>query len=262
MAGPVVDILMYHSVSVRGGATAIAPAVFAAQMAAIAEAGVPVISLDELVAAREGRGALAPRSVVITFDDGFQDFADAAWPVLSKHGFRPVVYLPTAFVGRAEGWRGIALPPRALMGWGTIRALSREGVAFGSHTVHHPDLTAMTEDEVTAELARSRAEIEARIGVEVRHFAPPYGLTDDRVRARIAEHYRTSVGTRLGVARGQDDLYDLPRLEMFYFTDAARWRAHLAGQGAAYLTLRRGLRAVKARVARPWQGLGIGGGWR
>lgn len=259
MAGPVVDILMYHSVSNRGGATSIAPSVFAEQMAAIAEAGVPVISLDDLVASRTGRRELAPRSVVVTFDDGFQDFADVAWPVMSAHGFRPIVYLPTAFIGRAEGWRGIAEPPRALMGWGTIRALARDGVAFGSHTVHHPNLTAMTGDEVEAELRRSRSEIEERIGTEVRHFAPPYGLADDSVRARIAAHYQTSVGTRLGEARPEDDLFDLPRLEMFYFTDRARWRDHLRGRGASYLALRRTLRAVKARVTSPWQGLGQGG---
>lgn len=260
MAEPVVDILMYHSISNRGGATAIAPAVFAAQMAAIAEAGVPVITLDDLLAAREGRGRLAARSVILTFDDGFQDFADAAWPVMARHGFRPIVYLPTAFVGRAEGWRGIAEPPRALMGWGTIRALAKEGVGFGSHTVHHPDLNAMTPDEVEAELQRSRAEIEDRIGLAVRHFAPPYGLAGADVRARIAESYQSSAGTRLGEATPSSDPHDLPRLEMFYFTDPARWRAHLAGRGAAWLALRKGLRAAKARMSSPWQGLGTGGG--
>ncbi len=260
MAGTVVDILMYHSISNRGGATAIAPAVFAAQMAAIAEAGVPVITLDDLLAAQAGTAALAPRSVILTFDDGFQDFADTAWPVMAKHGFRPIVYLPTAFVGRAEGWRGIADPPRALMGWGTIRALAQEGVAFGSHTVHHPDLNAMAPAEVEAELVRSRAEIEDRIGRPCGHFAPPYGLAGAAVRARIAESYHSSVGTRLAEATPASDPFDLPRLEMFYFTDPARWRAHLAGRGAAWLTLRKGLRAVRARVTNPWQGLGPGGG--
>ncbi|MCB2115973.1 MAG: polysaccharide deacetylase family protein [Rhodobacteraceae bacterium] len=260
MAGPVVDILMYHSVSNRGGATSIPPAVFSEQMAAIAAAEVPVITLDDLIAAREGRGKLAPRSVILTFDDGFQDFADVAWPVMSRHGFRPIVYLPTAFVGRAEGWRGIADPPRALMGWGTIRALAKDGVTFGSHTVHHPNLNEQTPDEVESELVRSRAEIEERIGKPVRHFAPPYGLATEAVRARIAESYHSSVGTRLDVAGEDADLFDLPRLEMFYFTDPARWRAHLEGRGAAYLGLRKALRAVKARVANPWQGLKARGG--
>ncbi len=260
MPAPVVDILMYHSISNRGGATAVAPAVFAAQMAAIAGVGVPVITLDDLLAAQAGHAVLAPRSVILTFDDGFQDFADAAWPVMARHGFRPIVYLPTAFVGRAEGWRGIADPPRALMGWGTIRALVKEGVAFGSHTVHHPDLTAMTPAEIEAELVRSRAEIEDRIGQPCRHFAPPYGLANAEVRARIAESYHSSVGTRLDETTPASDPFDLPRLEMFYFTDPARWRAHLAGRGAAWLALRKGLRAVKARVSNPWQGLRSGGG--
>lgn len=260
MAGPVVDILMYHSVSNRGGATAIPPAVFADQMSAIAEARVPVITLDELLAAREGRARLAPRSVIITFDDGFQDFADAAWPVMAKHHYRPIVYLPTAFVGRTEGWRGIADPPRALMGWGTIKALARDGVVFGSHTVHHPNLDALTAEEAEVELVRSRSEIEDRIDRPVRHFAPPYGLAGERLRAQIADSYHTSVGTRLDEARPGADLFDLPRLEMFYFRDPARWQAHLAGRGAAYLHLRKALRAVKARVADPWQGLRAGGG--
>jgi peptidoglycan/xylan/chitin deacetylase (PgdA/CDA1 family) len=260
MGGPVIDILMYHSISDRGGATSIAPATFAAQMAAIAEAGVPVITLDDYLAARDGRGKLAPHSVIITFDDGFQDFVDAAWPVMAKHGFKPIVYLPTAFIGRAEGWRGIADPPRTLMGWGTIRALAGEGVVFGSHTVSHPDLDALPEDARGAELQRSKTVIEDRLSSPVRHFAPPYGIAGLEVRVEIAALYKTSAGTRLGQAGLADDPHDLPRLEMFYFTDIGRWRAHLAGRGAAYLAARKGLRAIKSAVAKPWQGIASGAG--
>lgn len=260
MGGPVVDILMYHSISDRGGATSIAPATFAAQMAAIAEAGVPVITLDDYLAAKDGRGELAPHSVILTFDDGFQDFADAAWPVMSKHGFRPIVYLPTAYIGREEGWRGIAEPPRRLMGWGTIRALAAEGAQVGSHTVSHPDLDALPPDARGAELERSKVVIEERLGHPVRHFAPPYGIAGPEVRADIARLYKTSVGTRLGQAGLDDAPHDLPRLEMFYFTDIARWRAHLAGRGAAYLAARKGLRAIRSAVAKPWQGIASGAG--
>ncbi len=255
MTGPVVDILMYHSISKRGGATAIAPAVFAEQMAAVAEAGLPVISLDDFLAAREGKAQLAPHSLILTFDDGFQDFADTAWPVMAKHRFRPIVYLPTSYVGRAEGWRGIAEPPRPLMGWGTIRALAREGVEFGSHTVSHPNLDALPEDAIEAELVRSRGEIEHRLDRPVRHFAPPYGIAGPAVRARIEENYHSSVGTSLGQAELGSDPYELPRLEMFYFTDPARWRAHLAGRGGAYLAARKGLRALKSMAMKPWKGI-------
>ncbi|MEZ5778808.1 MAG: polysaccharide deacetylase family protein [Paracoccaceae bacterium] len=254
MIEPIVDILMYHSISNRGGPTAIPQSVFAEQMAALAWAEVPVISLDDYLAAREGEATLQPHSVIITFDDGFQDFADAAWPVMAKHGFRPMVYLPTAYVGRAEGWRGIADPPRALMGWATIRSLAREGVEFGSHTVNHPELDALRDAPLEAELVRSRAEIEERIDRAVRHFAPPYGIARPDVRARIAETYHSSAGTRLARARLSGDPFDLPRIEMHYFSDLRRWRAHLAGRGAAYLAARQALRAARGMLVKPWRG--------
>ncbi len=251
---PVTDILMYHSVSGVGGATATPPAVFAMQMRALAETGLPVLDMDQWLAARES-GQLPPHSVVITFDDGFQDFADAAWAEMSRHGFRPVVYLPTGYVGRAEGWKGIGKPPRALMGWDSISALADEGVLFGSHTISHADLTSLDDSRLEIELAQAKSELEQRLARAIHHFAPPYGLADHRVRAQIARHYRSSVSTRLAQVGAGDDPFDLPRLEMFYFHDEARWRDHLAGRGWAYLARRKLMRAVKAAAVKPWAGL-------
>lgn len=255
MAGPVVDILMYHSVSDRGGPTAIPPAVFAGQMQAIADEGLPVITLDAYMAARDGGAGLAPHSLIITFDDGFQDFADAAWPAMARHGFRALVYLPTGFVGQPEGWRGIASPPRRLMDWATIRRLAAEGVSFGSHTVSHPDLNALAPEALAQELAQSRREIEQQLATPVWHFAPPYGLANPAVREAIAARYRTSAGTRLGQATMTSRADDLPRIEMFYFTDLARWRRHLAGGGAGYLARRKALRSLRAALMKPWRGV-------
>lgn len=254
MTGPVTSILMYHSVSGVGGATAISPSVFAMQMRVLAESGVPVLTLDEWLAAR-GAGTLPARSVVITFDDGFQDFADAAWPVMKPLGFRPIVYLPTGFVGRAEGWKGIGSPPRPLMGWERIIRLAGEGVLFGSHTVSHPNLDGLPEEAQLAELSVAKRAIEGKLRAPVRHFAPPYGLAGPEVRRRIGGLYATSVGTRLGEAGPGDHLHDLPRIEMFYFTDELRWREHLAGRGRAYLVRRRVLRWIKSRLMTPWRGL-------
>lgn len=254
MVAPLTSILMYHSVSDRGGATAIAPSVFAMQMRVLAESGVPVLTLDEWLAARAA-GSLPKRSVVITFDDGFQDFAEAAWPVMRPLGFRPIVYLPTGFVGREEGWRGIANPPRPLMGWDRIIGLAGEGVLFGSHTVSHPNLNSLPGEAQMAELTMARRAIEAKLRAPVRHFAPPYGLAGREARRRIAGLHATSVGTRLGEVGLGDDPHDLPRIEMFYFTDEGRWRAHLAGRGGAYLAQRKALRWVKARLMTPWKGL-------
>jgi peptidoglycan/xylan/chitin deacetylase (PgdA/CDA1 family) len=253
MGEPVVDILMYHSISDSGGPTSIPAAVFAGQMAAIAEAGVPVIRLDDLLAAQAGGVPLPAQSVILTFDDGFLDFADTAFPILQRHGFSAMVYLPTRHVGHSEAWRGANDPPRPLVGWDGVRDLAAAGIDFGSHTVSHTDLCSLSEADLESELARSRAELEDRLGRRIDHFAPPYGRATPAIRARIARHYRTSVATRLDRARGQGDLHDLPRLEMFYFTAAAPWRRHLRNRGGAYLAARKALRAVRDAISKPWE---------
>ena len=252
MSGSAADILMYHSISTASGPTSISPAVFEAQMAELAASGAPVVSLDDLANARTGGTDLPPRAVILTFDDGFQDFADAAWPIIQARNWPVTVFLPTGHVGRCEGWRGIAEPARKLMNWDTIIRLANTGVDFGAHSVSHPDLTAMSPEVRRAELIRSKEEITQRLGKAPAHFAPPYGLSDQELRNLISEHFQTSCGTRLGRSDERSDLFDLPRLEMFYFTDIARWRAHLSGRGGPYLALRKTLRGAKGTIMKPW----------
>lgn len=248
------DILMYHAVADGAGPTFIAPRVFAAQMQALAASGLPVVSLDAVAAARRGGAALPPRAVVLTFDDGFRDFADTAWPLIRAEGWPVTVYLPTGHVGAVETWRGQATPPRPLMGWPEIVRLAAEGVDFGGHSVRHPDLTALAAPDRAAEIEGCTTAIARHLGAPPRHFAPPYGLADAALRRMIADHgYHTACGTRLGQAGAGDDPFDLPRIEMYYFTDIARWRRHLAGRGGAYLALRRGLRRLRSMARDPWE---------
>ncbi|WP_171208285.1 MULTISPECIES: polysaccharide deacetylase family protein [unclassified Ruegeria] len=249
MANPVIDILMYHSISDAGGPTSIAPDIFAAQMQVVADSGVALITLDDLA----DHAKLPARSCIVTFDDGFEDFAKTAWPTMAKLGVPAIVYLPTGCMGGAENWRGSNTPPRPLMNWDTVRDLASDGVQFGSHTVAHPDLDGLDEAQLEQELVQSKATLEDKLGRQIRHFAPPYGRAQARVRARIAQHYDTSVGTRLGCAAASGDLHDLPRLEMFYYRDPKRLRAHLLGRGRSYLGLRRGLRAVRDLSSKPWE---------
>ncbi|MEW2915900.1 polysaccharide deacetylase family protein [Ruegeria sp. ANG10] len=241
------DILMYHSISDALGPTSIAPEVFKAQMQALAASGLPVVTPDALA------NPPGPRVVIISFDDGFEDFADTAWPILREHGFCPIVYLPSGLMGGMDHWAGGNIPPRPLMGWDKIEALAGEGVCFGAHSVSHPDLTTLDTLMLEEEVSGSGQDIAARLGQPVRHFAPPYGASNNSVLRQIAQHYDTSVGTRLGVAKAGDDIHDLPRLEMFYFTDITRWKAHLEGHGKTYLAARKTLRGVRAAIrGQPW----------
>lgn len=250
MAVPVVDILMYHSISVDGGATSVSPVAFRMQMTAIAAAGVPVITLDDYLAGVAGKRALAPRSVILTFDDGFVDFADQAWPVMQNLGFHPIVYLPTAHVGRREDWALCHPTPRRIMNWPLIRDLAADGVEFGSHTVSHPRLTELDPEVVEVELTAAKVRLETMLGHKVPHFAAPYGAADPRERARIARHYRTNVSTVLASAGPDSDPHHLPRLDMYYFTNPGHWQRHLAGLGGPYLLARQTLRRVRRALVR------------
>jgi len=58
------------------------------------------VSLDEVIAAHRGQRRLPRRAVLLTFDDGYEDFAEVAWPVLRQVGVPAVLFVPTAFPDR------------------------------------------------------------------------------------------------------------------------------------------------------------------
>lgn len=250
---PVIDILMYHSISNADGPTSIAPTIFRDQMQAIADAGVPVITLDDLVEARAGRAQLPPQSIIITFDDGFRDFVDNALPTLERLKFPVINFLPTGCIGGYESWAGSNDPARPLMGWDEVVELSAAGVQFGSHTISHPDLNALNSIDLFDEVMQSKKDLEARLDKPVDHFAPPYGVADHLVRTTVERIYKTSVGTIFGRGSLECDIVDLPRMEMFYYTNLRNWVDHLEGRGAAYMRRRKTMRQAREAMYRPWE---------
>lgn len=241
------DILMYHSISDGAGPTNIPAPVFAMQMEVLANSGLPIWTMDQVLTAGQGQAPWPERAVVITFDDGFQDFAEAAWPILRDHGMSAINYLPTGHMGAADIWEGTAAP-RALMGWDQVRRLAEEGALFGSHTDSHAHLPSLSADTLSHELSVARDRIEAELSQPCPHFAPPYGATNKTVQAAIARCYQTSVTTQLAPAGSTSDLIALPRIEMHYFRDKAQWTRYLNGQGDQRLAWRRRVRHLRSTL--------------
>src|SRR5450755_3578189 len=91
-----IDILMYHSISEGSSPTCIAPSVFRRQMGVLSECGYNVVPLMDVVRCLDGQGTLPERAVVLTFDDGYEDFATVAYPELQARNWSATVYLPAA----------------------------------------------------------------------------------------------------------------------------------------------------------------------
>lgn len=239
---PTVDILMYHSVASAPGPTSIAPDEFERQIAQLAASKLAVLRMDEVQAhLATGHG----HAVAITFDDGFEDFRQTAWPILRAHDMRPMVYLPTECMGGQENWAGAMDPPRPLMTWDTVRALAADGVDFGNHSACHADLSQLDAPTLASDISRAHARFADELGHPPAHFAPPYGRSTPAVRQVIRQLHQTSVGTVLATAHGGSDIMNLPRIEMHYFRDQGRWARHLSGRGHSFIHARGALRAIR-----------------
>jgi peptidoglycan/xylan/chitin deacetylase (PgdA/CDA1 family) len=213
-----IPILMYHLVSPNRIAGfekyTVAPENFAAQMKWLTRTGYTSIALDTLLDARSGGGALPPKPVVITFDDGYLDCIDHALPVLREWGAKAIIYLVAGRVGGTSDWlireRGVELP---LMGWSAAQKLKELGVECGSHGMTHPRLAEISTEACRYELCESRQRLEERLGYEIKHLAFPHGSYNAGVqRAAREAGYRSCCSVGIGLSRPDDDLLALHRV--------------------------------------------------
>lgn len=189
-------ILMYHRVDYdeEGLDWVVAPPVFERQLAFLRRQGYTGLTASQLADGLEGKIALPPKPVLITFDDGYTDNYTTAWPLLQKYGFNATIFLVSDYIGQDNRFdRGLSrLCPT--MPLEQIRAMQKGGIEFGSHTCNHLSLPTLSEAERTEELERSRRDLSGLLDREVVSFAYPYSELNDTCEAAVeAAGYRTAV---------------------------------------------------------------------
>ncbi|MEI9429877.1 SAM-dependent methyltransferase, partial [Mesorhizobium sp. Cs1299R1N3] len=214
-----IPVLMYHSICDDGPAALaryrLTSAAFAEQMAWLRANGFHTIISDQLEWFVANRHPFVGRPVLITFDDGFQNFADQTWPILRANDLTAEVFLVTDLVGESAQWDADFGPPAPLMDAGTVRRLATEGVFFGSHLATHRAIDGLSSSDLAGELLRSRMFIERWTGRPTMAFAAPFSVTDRRL-GRLAKEcgYRIGFGGGHGPADLDCDPIDLPRIEI------------------------------------------------
>jgi len=212
-------VLAYHRVADDGPQALsryrVGPDAFEAQMSWLRRHGYHAIVSDELAWFVDHRHPFVGRPVMITFDDGYQDFAQVAWPVLRRHDLRAEVFVVSDLVGGRAQWDARHGEPARLMDTATIASMAQQGVRFGSHLATHCAADGLSTDELADELLRSRQALARWTGLAPCALAAPYGVSDARLEQIAAEcGYRIGFGSQHGAASLDSQPMRCPRIEV------------------------------------------------
>ena len=212
-------ILMYHQVAPSGpdylARYRIRPNAFEEQLRYLHDEGFRTIDLEEWRRAMQANKPIPGRAVILTFDDGYLDFINYAWPSLKRYSFSALVFLVADKIGQSNSWDNMRGEEVPLLGWKDINQLQNNGIQFGSHSATHPYLTGLSHAGVVNEGARSRAILERGLKKAVTAFAYPHGSEDQAVQHLIgACGYIVGLSCRPGPSKFNDPLLALPRIEI------------------------------------------------
>lgn len=241
-AGPTpgVRLLTYHRIAAdHEDPFSVPPVAFARQMESLSATGL-VVTMDQSLEALERGEAERPR-IVLTFDDGTNDFVAAALPVLLRLRLPSTLYVSPGRVGS-----------RGFLDWPDLERAARAGVTIGSHGMDHQSLARLTPSDLRRQATDSRRILEDRLGREVRSMAYPFGTVRD-FNAPVKEAlrdagYRSACTSVNGVNRSGVDLLELCRTKIEQGDDEI-FQAILGGGLDAWAFFDRHLSMVQNRYA-------------
>ena len=229
-----VPILMYHYVSVPPPDAdkyrldlSVTPANFDAQMEYLALEGYHPVRVSDLAEFLTNGAPLPTKSIVITFDDGYTDNYQNAFPILKKYKFPATFFVISQYVDDKKA---------GYMTWDQLEEMAIEKMEIGSHSMTHPDLQGKPRAFGVSEIAGSKLVIESRIGTPVRVFSYPAGRYDAHtIEVLRSSGYLAAVATvPQGTRQSADDIFELQRIRMrgsYALNDFAYWLKYFLTNG-------------------------------
>ncbi len=204
----VVPILTYHHVGIPSDTKFILNTVstksFERQMKFLKKWGYEVISFEDLVEGIKKGYLFSRNTVVIQFDDGYEDNYLNAFPILKKYEIPAMVFLVSDMID-SQGF----------LTWGQVKEMERYNFLAGAHTRHHQYLPSLTYDKAKDEIAGSKKVIEEHLGHAIDYLVYPSGGFNEKDKQIAKEAgFKAAATTNRGIDRFNNDLFELKRIRV------------------------------------------------
>ncbi|CAG0944091.1 Poly-beta-1,6-N-acetyl-D-glucosamine N-deacetylase [Candidatus Brocadiaceae bacterium] len=206
---------MYHSVDEALTAKIVVPpTLFREHMRALSAMGYHTISIDRYSEIVYGRKADSGKTVLLTFDDGYEDFYTTTWPILQEYGATATVFLLSSYAGQLNWWNHKANYLKRHLSWAQIIQLKREGVSFGAHSTDHQNFAKLNGSQILNDLEISKREIEHWLDQPITAFSYPYGDFNDRAVDIVQRLFKLAFSVDQGSIDYRNSPYTINRLSV------------------------------------------------
>lgn len=219
-----IPIFMYHHIRKYfspyddiGNSLSVDPNNFAEQLDYIKTLGYTTITFKDIDAAETKGATLPEKPIILTFDDGYENFYTAAFPLLRDRGMTAVIYVIAN-----------KLDTDTYLTTAELKGINQMGFEVGSHTLTHPDLTTLVQINLTKEIFLSKLKLESITKEPVISFCYPFGkysyLAEETVKN---SGYKYATTTKGGLTKFEpDNLLTLPRYRVNAGTDITKYLKH------------------------------------
>ncbi|OAM92772.1 Peptidoglycan/xylan/chitin deacetylase, PgdA/CDA1 family [Pelosinus fermentans] len=210
-----VPILMYHRIAlIPNDRNTVSPLMFEQQLQYLKKHGYTTISLQDLYYHFTNNSPLPSKSILLTFDDGYEDNLINALPLLKKYGMTATVCVISNWIGKENGWEQYKDKPHCrTMDLSQLQEWLKQGMSICAHTANHPFLSKLDNEEILHELINCKSTLEEQLHIPIEFLCYPYGDFDDRVKIMADQvGYKAALGIFKDTHFWERDLLSLKRV--------------------------------------------------
>ena len=218
-SGKSVPVLMYHSISYQKDNPVRLPIEkFEEQLKYLKDNGYYTITLTDLYNYFMTNTPIPEKSVVLTFDDGYEDNYTTMLPALRKYNFKATIFVITGVIDKSANY----LTSKQLV------EMEKYGVDIESHTVSHENLKDIPKDKQLETLKKSKKDLEKILNKQVNYFAYPFGgYSKTSIEAVREAGYKMAITTDGRWSSKSDGILSLHRVYISSFHDMNEFKRRL-----------------------------------